>query len=484
MMSSKKRALEMLRSGVPWEEISSHFGKSTLYSALSEYFPWAEAHTTKLRGEIRRLGASVDDCRQDEADMSARVNVLKHQLEELESRQSRCVVEVEALSVDVESKRKQLSSLEEKSIEFRDRGVTEDTVLRISQIEFGDGEELLARIETFEAHGELEEDVKSRRGELDAVNSDVEAGKKVLEEISSEVDSCRNRLDEWQRKAWMWKDAQNVMLSFFRDGYDTATLISLKKAVNVLAVKGEPKVTVKRFLDAFGDIQGLSEIESTLREKKMELTRTRGELDRATGSLKAVKVNVLDEISSTVDVASIQLKAVNAIAVSTLQDQSTRIEESFMTLSKEIGSELNNIRKESEAAIRATGDTGMRNLQGLNSTILKNFDELQEEVRKWGEIKAEMGAYSDMILYGTTLLGVLKDSEALMMLPVELVAQLFERLLQYVECLYPGMNTSPPESVAKKEMGFSQYRTYKLSSLIEWLRYELENKLRTGRIRR
>jgi hypothetical protein len=45
----------------------------------------------------------------------------------------------------------------------------------------------------------------------------------------------------------------------------------------------------------------------------------------------------------------------------------------------------------------------MRNLQGLNTTILKNFNELQEEVRKWGEIKAEMGAYSDMILYGTTL---------------------------------------------------------------------------------
>lgn len=479
-MSSREKALEMLKSGVPWEEVSIKFGKSTLYSALAAYFPLASARVKELREEIFHLEVSVTACRKREADLSARADVLHCQVDELESHQTSYADEVEALSAEVESKRQQLRNLEDKVEELRKRGVTEETVSRIDRIEFGDGGELLGRIDTFQAHQELVGEVSALREELKGIEVAVEREKKTLDEAHQDVAAECNLLDEWRRKAWMWKDAQNMMLSFFKDGYDTATLIGLKRAVNILAVKGKPKVTVKRLLDALWELQELTEIEATLRQKKTELTRTQKELDKAKGSLKAVKENILDEIESALKVSSRHLRTLNDVAVKEIREQGVQSEERFKRLSEDLNAQVEALRENAETSIRMTGNVCRREIQGLNEATQQCLKDCWEEVQKWGEIKEEMGAYTDLIEYGYVLMGVLKNPEAITKIPPEVMVQIVERLHLYVLHKFPDVYSTPSPNAADKEYSLNQYMRCRLSSLVEWLKDDLNTRLLSG----
>jgi len=481
-MKARERALEKMKAGASWKDLKDEFGQSTLYTAFSDYFAWAEGRVRNLLGKIQESKASSASFREEEQKLRFQVGVLSRQVDELESRGSHLREDEEALSFKIKSEEEQFRDLEQRVEDLRERGCTEEALTRINRIEFGDGDELLVRIETYEAHEELEKAVASHRDELDRVKVAVEQENQVLEEIKSEVDSWRNLLDEWKRKAWMWKEAQNVMLNFFKDGYDTATLIGLKRAVNVLVVKGKPRVTVKRLLDALGDMKELTEIEATLRQRKTELTRTQKELDKAKGSLKAVKENILDEIESAMEVSSSHLRALNDIAVKEIREQGVQSEERFKRLSEDLNAQAEALRENAETSIRMTGYECRREIQGLNEATQQCLKDSWEEVQKWGEIKEEMGAYTGLIEYGYVLMGVLKNPEAITKIPPEVIVQIVERLHLYVLYKFPDVYTTPSPNAADKEYSLNQYMRCRLSSLVEWLKDDLNTRLLSGRV--
>lgn len=479
-MKARERALEKMKAGASWKDLKDEFGQSTLYTAFSDYFAWAEGRVRNLLGKIQESKASSASFREEEQKLRFQVGVLSRQVDELESIGSHLREDEEALSFKFKSKEEQLRDLEQRVEDLREQGCTEEVFSRICRIEFGDGDELLARIETYEIHEELKKAVTSHRDELDRIKTAVEQENQALDEIKNEVNSWSNLLDEWKRKAWMWKEAQNVMLSFFKDGYDTATLIGLKRAVNVLVVKGNPRVTVKRLLDALGDMKELTEIEATLRQRKRELTRTQKELDKAKGSLKAVKENILDEIESTLEVSSRHLRALNEIAVNKIQKQGTQTEERFKRLSEDLNTQAEALRENAETAIRMTGDEYRREIHGLNEAAQQCLGDYRSEVQKWGKMKEEMGAYAGLIEYGYVLMGVLKNPEAITKIPPEVMVQIVERLHLYVLHKFPDVYTTPSPNAADKEYSLNQYMRCRLSSLVEWLKDDLNIRLLSG----
>ena len=102
-----------------------------------------------------------------------------------------------------------------------------------------------------------------------------------LQEIRREIDSQRNILDEAKRRTQIFNEAVEVVKSFFREDYDTEILQGLKTALNNLAVKGQPKTSIKRLLEGLGNVRELAKLEAAIEEKKVELAKTEGELNNA-----------------------------------------------------------------------------------------------------------------------------------------------------------------------------------------------------------
>lgn len=393
-MSAKSRIYERLKAGTPWKIVIEDSGKSTLYSALAEYFSWAERTYNELQKKVLRLEEDENNLLGQKEKLVSDIQALVKQFNELENVFFKKKDEMKVLEAEVNSKQLILRSLEGEIVALRERGVCDETLAIINRIEFGDGDELVSRVRTQETHQQLLGEVDSLREERSTLHSSIEEEQKTQEE--------RRR-----------------------------------KASRVLA-----------------------KIESLLRLKKKELATTQGEVDEVRGTLKALRENILSEIESSADGMRATMRG----------------------LSDDLKKELNIMRKDAAATISITGDAYKKQLDNLDNIVRHSLMNYNREIEKWGEMKSNLGAHSEMILYGYTLLGVLKTPDAIRELPLELIIQVIDRIISWVDFSFPDVYTTPSPNVDQKEYSLTMFTKCRLSSLLEWIRDDLVDKAKKRRI--
>lgn len=92
-----------------------------------------------------------------------------------------------------------------------------------------------------------------------------------------------------------------------------------------------------------------------------------------------------------------------------------------------------------------------------------------------------MGKYSEVLLNGYRLIGLLNVLDAVKEVPIEVIAQLINRVHLWTIQKLPEAYTSPSKNVSDKENSLRWVSKCKLSSLTEWLRDEFNSKLEAGK---
>jgi predicted nucleic acid-binding Zn-ribbon protein len=292
------RALKALKDGEKWEVLKSSYTQGTLYRALNEYFDWAQGRVGDLQGSIDSLEAKEEERYETLKHLTAEIRDGEKSVTRLDKDKSKLDFEMKKIGDEVNELQKTRDSLKRELSRLAELGVTDEAIARIGGMDFGDKDELIARLNTHEAYEQLKGEVDARKGELKQIEFDLHKKNAKAVALNVNIKSLTNELDELQRKTWMFKETQEVMHSFFQSGFDKSTLISLKKALDNLAIKGQPKTSIKRLIDGLSNYQRLTELESAIRIKLNELSELRKEIEKEKGTLSHYQETMLKTIET------------------------------------------------------------------------------------------------------------------------------------------------------------------------------------------
>ena len=385
-LTKVEEAFNDLKAGTDHEVMKKRYSAGTLSRAYSLYLGWAKDRSKKVRASIKtleikekELQGTAERLEKDAKEHNRIVGVMKKQISALENH------EQEIMDKKAELKNR-LDSLEKSLNELDKRGVTEEAIARIDSIDFGDGDELIKRLDTLESYTQLEEDTVKMQSEYtryDLIASEREAWYK---DVSAKVRSKENELDEVKRKHFLFEEAIEIMIGFRKAGYDKETLLSLKEAFKALEIKGKPDVSVKRLLDGLRNYKKLYKVESTLRTKRQKLTEIEKELEKAQGSLSAFQESILKEFKGTQKEFTKNIKSMYKEYTQGLEE----LQEIYMHKAKALfeyeEEELNKFSLKAKEALVKAGMVYSREMSGLKSdfesgvnSILSNAKKLREK---------------------------------------------------------------------------------------------------------
>jgi hypothetical protein len=111
------------------------------------------------------------------------------------------------------------------------------------------------------------------------------------------------------------------------------------------------------------------------------------------------------------------LKALRENVLSEIESGAEGMRAIMRSLSDDLKKEFVIMGKDTAATISITGDAYKKQLDNLDNIIRHSLMNYNQEIEKWGEMKSNLGAHSEMILCGYTLLGVFENPEAIRELP-------------------------------------------------------------------
>lgn len=456
-MSKVENAVKKMKAGVDLETLQSECSQGTLYRAFSEYLDWAEHtrvnHSLKIRESENELKAKQKS-----------LAAISKKITEEEKSHKSLISQNERLDELVDKSQEQFNELVKKShsintkiTALEKRGVTEETISGIGQMDFKTGDELTERIATYEVFNELVRQAASLKEEMDNQELRKENIERELEKMFSEMMSARNTLDEEKRKLWTFRESHEIVEEFLKNGYEKEILFSLNVALKALQIPDDTKTSLKRLLDGLKNVKNLDELSSQVRAESSKLKKLEEQVDITSGTLSAIKDDAIKQIRSLKNEALSELRDLNMDNINNLN---------MTALAQK--SELEAFRKSTESGISKISDHFYsridRSITGLDSSL----QTLRGEVTQWGEMKYDRGKHEIMMFYGTTLLGVLENPrKELPKVPLEVITQLLGRIASWLYITNPKAKAKPTDIISQQEPNLYTYHEYRLLSLLD-----------------
>lgn len=242
-MSARKKAFEAMVNGTPWGTITKTNSKSSIYGAYTEYTPIMKQKVEELRQEARELTQTRDNelseldslLKETEIAQAARDTTIKDS--------ERASEKFEKINAKLEQAQTEFNTITSGLVELHSRGVSEQLVSKISDIDFAGAEDLVSRISTVEKYQDLHDEVKATEGKLGKLHDRIDEDQIKADRLSEEAKSTANQVALVRAKHNLIVDAVDVTQEALKR-YPKKDLIGLFKQIRRIEIRGEPKTTL------------------------------------------------------------------------------------------------------------------------------------------------------------------------------------------------------------------------------------------------
>lgn len=446
-----------MKVGVDLETLKSECSQGTLYRAFSKFVDWAEQTRVNHSLKIRDFENEMKVKKKALVTISRKITGEEKRHKSLNSQNERLDELVEKCQGRFNELVKKNKSMDTKITALEKRGVTEETISRVSRIDFKSGNELTERIATYEVFNELVRQAASLKEEMDNQELRKENIERELEKMFSEMMSARNTLDEEKRKLWTFRESHEIVEELLKNGYDKEILFSLNVALKALQIPDDTKSSLTRLLDGLKGVKNLDELYSKVRAESSKLKELEERVDVTSGTLSAIEDNAIAQIRSLkIEVLS-ELRDLNSDNINNLNRTALAQK-----------SELVEFKKSTERGISEISDHFNNRINTSLTWLDRSIQEYREEVAKWGEMKQERGKHEKMMIYGTTLLGVLENPrDELPQIPLDVITQLVGRIANWLHLTMPDARAKPTDITSQQEPNLYTYNEYRLLSLLD-----------------
>ena len=323
----------------------------------------------------------------------------------------------ERLNRKVRVKDEEMKRLQHNLARLNAKGFTVETLERIVNVEAWCGGEVLLRVQTAAKYLELKEELsRLRRGKAD-LTSKVQDLEKKSEEMMGLIRSLKNEFDQLQVETVVFKDAVNIAKSFFEAGYGTEELEGLKRGIDVLGIRNNPKASISRLANGLAKMKKLIKLENRITEVRRKL----------------------DALNKARTQAESELKVAENVTLSTIE-------------------------KARIAAVHSISDCAEKGNASINSVV----SQFQKELQGTMTLHEQKTRLQEMIGPGLALLGILDSMEYLKAVPVPIVVRLFERLRIWIELNMPHARARPSQRIYGKDANLFPSLTYRMAALVEF----------------
>jgi len=431
IIQAATKLAKMEREGKSYEEVIA-----SLNSSLAEA-KRLEGKVNSLRVEQSQLEEKVKSLSEARRNTEQEVKRLVQEQEKAGKRSQELLIRCRNLEGDIEQRKASLAQLEKKEDELNKKLPQLERKIDVLQKELADQAEALRKLENAgfpkddlvklnvilneiaERHGK--DDVAARFfAYLDDYDSLLEM-EHIKESLTLEVGNLAKQRDSLIALGKKWGLATDevtqgiaVLKDLKRRGVPPAVIASYQKA---LTEAGTDPQSLQKLAEEFG---GLEQVLSAKKNQLKVLTET-----------LETKAKVLEELKS----------------------EESKIKKSITTL-KDVG--VNHIKSIVHSA---------------TSEVKKLFQELQEEITRWGDMRGEIGKYQDEIKLARYFSKLPLSGEALSSLVEDIGAPV---VMQYLTIalnwcqrkLNPKLR--PPKAILKKHYSISEYTEVELADIITW----------------
>lgn len=456
-MSKVENAFNKMKVGVDLKTIQSECSQGTLYRAFSKYIDWAEQTRVNHSLKIQEFENELKAKKKTLAINSRKITEEEKHQKSLNSQNERLDELVEKCQGRFNELVKKNKAMDTKITALEKRGVTEETISRVSRIDSKTGNELSKRIATYELYNELVRQAASLKEEMDNQELRKENIERELEKMFSEMMSARNTLDEEKRKLWTFRESHEIVEELLKNGYDKEILFSLNVALKALQIPGDTKSSLTRLLDGLKGVKNLDELYSKVRAESSKLKELEERVDVTSGTLSAIEDNAIAQIRSLKNEVLSELRDLNVDNMNNL-NMTARAQKS----------ELEAIRKSTESGISKISDHFYNRIDSSITGLDTTLQTLRGEVTQYGEMKQDQGKHERMMFYGTTLLGVLENPrQELPNVPLDVITQLVGRIANWLYLTMPDARAKPTDIISQQEPNLYTFTEYRLLSLLD-----------------
>ena len=516
--------LQELHDGTPLNQIKSKYrSQSQLYEAFRTFLPEAERKIQEVRDELISLGAQRTNIEEHVSSLKMEVSELEKKMskekeahkawiDDAEEHKNQLQRELVGLGGSIREQCCELNEINSKLTELAKKGVTPEIVTRVYGIELESGEDLLERVKTVTDYINVKKKLEEINDQKTSYEKEIDSLERKKDLLISDIQTEKNRLDESKLKTQTFKEAVAITVHFFTNGYDTADLKSLKDGLDLLGVKGDPKLSITRLIKGLEGIKTLVNLEYAIKECEEELQTLNKNISKAKGELAAIRdvslknidevkgfaiseikslgkdiakgikenaensitiadkawKNMIDKFENTCKTSTSEIMNFKGNAETTLKDLEQKTKASLNETSKAATSIVQILDTETEKIAKKIDEHIEKTLSMFNEQVSTTMMQFKEDFIKWGELREKSGELKKDIENAAVFFGMLESTEVLKELTPEFVAK-----HQWIVTMIPSRRIEPSERIIRKEFHLS-YGEYRMAVISEWLCEEME----------
>jgi len=428
-MTIKDEILEELRKGAPLAEINRKFrSQSRKYEAIREYLEEAE----KIVEEMQKVNADLLE-RKIELERSNRETT------EISGEIQKSIQVKEKLIEGIARKTGDLMRVNTKIKKLQERGFTPEILSKIAAIENRSGPDLLSEIETVEKYRQIEREVSNLEQSKTVLEGTVQNLRVKKEKLEKRLRSERNQLDELRLKTGAFRKAVTIVCSLFRVGYCTDDIKQLSHGLNMLGIKDDPRLSIKRLMEGLLKYKNLVALQGEIRASEEELEKLKNAISNARSELKVEK----QLTKAFKEVKNAGVEAITAVA-----------EVAKMKITDTAGTSEKHI-------VASAGE--------FNTYIQRTMEEVRTGLAELSDLQEKKGRLKEILHPAQVLLGILKSPEYLRQLPPAVVFQVLDRLHLWCEMNLKDVTIKPSRDIWRKDPNLNFIQSYRLPVLIEFV---------------
>ena len=471
-MSARDRALKDLLESKDWDEIIHSHSKSSIYSALDEYFRTAKkeyAESCSKREKIKNDISELDKKKQRS----------KTELEDLDNITQEKAIEANHLREEVDKlehmkkeKQAKLQEIGDKIDELNSKGITLKLLTHIAEIDSKSSDELLTRVKASEDYEGLVNKLKLAGTRLRDTNNSIKEAELYLEELEENIRSEKNKLQKLQSENLAYSEAVNLIIDALKI-YPSDIIIGIIKSLRRCEIIGQPTTSVKRLIKIVEQAGENLNLDQAIIAKTKELETINNEVTRVRGILKTLEKSALEPIRKVQNEA---VKRIDSTAEAALGNMEAVSNQSLSRIKSVEKSAITNIQRtysDGKGKLKQVTESHTNALNNLFWNTYASIKLLNQEMEKFGKLKEEAGKLETQLNTAALLTGILNNPNEIQKLDPRLVAIIADRLDLYVSMKHPDHKTMAPKELSSKDWGISSMYQANLSSVSKWLSTEL-----------
>jgi hypothetical protein len=472
-MSAKNNALDDMESGVPWNVLTKKHSKSSVYRAYEDYQPRIQDVITKKSVEVTRLESEQIGLEAIVESTQRDYDTLVLQKESIQKEIGKMEAQMEEASMNLDASTEALNDKEERLGELVDRGVTDDLLDKLIEVQFQVPDELFCRVATAVEYQSVCAELDTMRMELQRQGRQQESLQSLIDDAESKLLSKSNELAKARGAHHLILDAIEITQEGLRS-YPKGTLIHLFSLLKKMEIRGEAQITLQYLLDCLEKVKEELELENSITNKRAELATVQSEIDKVTGSLRAIQDNIKRPIEEAL------IHAIESI------NQVSRSAQVGITQTQRTGhASLNSLLNDANKSLDSAFSNGVSKLNQANNGFTHaintgthglqvTLNRFEAQAGEWRRVRDEATQLEYYLNQAILLFSVLEKKEAMLALDPWMVLRLVRRIHDYVLVKLPGVKTKAPDHISQRELAISNLWEVSLSSVSEFLTLELD----------